>query len=90
MSMAGGGGGSQAFTPVAVFIMLEAVSDASHIKTDVEDSAGHDGQVLDGERTDAIQDQKGVVKIKSVVRKLHLLKSRAETLYHYGVERRLI
>ena len=72
MSMAVGRCGSQAFASFAVFIMLEAVSDASHIKTDIEDSARHDGQFFNGERTDAIEDKKGVVKVKSVIRKLHL------------------
>lgn len=66
-AMAIGRIGPKAFAAFAVFVMLEAVSDASHIETDVEYSARHDGQMLDGERTNAIKNENGVVKVKSVV-----------------------
>lgn len=59
--------GSKAFAVFAVFVMLETVSNASHIEADVEYSARHDGQMLDGDRTDAIKNHNGVVKVKSVV-----------------------
>ena len=56
VTMAVDGWGSQTFASFAVSIMLEAVTDTSHIQTDIEDSARHDGQVLDSEGTDAIED----------------------------------
>lgn len=46
--------GSKAFAAFAVFVMLEAVSDAAHIQADIEYSARHDGQMFDSERTDPI------------------------------------
>lgn len=59
--------GSKAFAAFAVFIMLQAISYTSHIKTDIEYSARHDGQILDGKGTDAIKYQKRIVEVKGVV-----------------------
>lgn len=59
--------GSEAFTAFAVFIVLQTVSDTSHVQTNIKDSARHYRQTLDSKRTDAIKYQERVVEIKGVV-----------------------
>ena len=71
--------GSKAFVAFAVLVVLQAVSDPSHVETDIEYSAGHDRQVFDIEGIDAIKYEKRVVKVKGVVGSLHLRESRGRS-----------
>lgn len=59
--------GLVAFAALVLFTVLQSIADSAHIKTNIEDAAGHDGEVFVGEGANVIEDQKRVVEVKGSV-----------------------